>query len=320
MASRARSWWKLKTSASVSTSRPPSTARRRWSIRSASDAPVTEASRSNGTRRPSTDAATTTLRTSGSSPSTWLCTTSATVHGRGASSKASPPRSLALATSSSRKNGLPPVRVWSASTARNDGSCSNTAVEERAHVGRAEPGELEVRHRVAPVEPRQQVGGGVLSREAVGAIGADHHQWSALRLGEELEGGQALRVGPVQVFEHDERGAIGGEGPDEVDAGPHPLLGRSARVLDHGCALGVAAHVGAAEDIEEQLHRSTDGARIGLAGQHERADGSAGDELLHEPRLADPGLAGDQCDHRYRRGPLQGTQPPQLGRATDHDR
>ena len=173
---------------------------------------------------------------------------------------------------------------------------------------------------MAPVEPRQQVGGGVLSREAVGAVGADDHQWSALGLGEELEGGQALRVGPVQVLEHDERGAIGGEGSDEVDASSHPLLGRSARVLDHGGALGVAAHVGAAEDIEEQLHRSTDGARIGLAGQHERADGGAGDELLHEPRLADPGLAGDQCDHRYRRGALQGTQPPQLGRATDHDR
>ena len=164
MASRARSWWKLKTSASVSTSRPLSTARRRWSIRSASDAAGHRGEQIE--RHPASE------HRCGHDDAPHLRVESVDLVAHdarrrstaaGASSKASPPRSLALATSSSRKNGLPPVRVWSASTARNDGSCSNTAVEERAHVGRAEPGELEVRHRVAPLEPRQQVGGGVPS-------------------------------------------------------------------------------------------------------------------------------------------------------------
>ena len=46
---------------------------------------VTAASRSKATRRPSTEAADTTARTSGSRPSSWLRTASATVQGSGAS-------------------------------------------------------------------------------------------------------------------------------------------------------------------------------------------------------------------------------------------
>ena len=92
-------------------------------------APVTAARRSNDTRRPSTAAARTMARTSGSRSSSSALTSSDTVHGSGASSS---PAGISPAadTSSSRKNGFPPVRTWRASTARNDGSWSNTAARK----------------------------------------------------------------------------------------------------------------------------------------------------------------------------------------------
>ena len=98
-------------------------------MRSASDAPVTAASRSNGTRRPSTAAARTISRTSGSKSSSSALTSSDTDHGSGASPSAAG-ISPAAETSSSRKKGFPPVRVCRASTVRYDGSSSNTAARK----------------------------------------------------------------------------------------------------------------------------------------------------------------------------------------------
>ena len=283
---------------------------------------MTAASRSNGTRRPSTDAA------DDDAPHLGVESVDLVAHDarRRSTAGVRPPgrrrRGRRRWPRAPRgRTGCRPCGVWSASTARNDGSCSNTAARNVAHVGRAEPGELQVGHRVAPVEPRQQVGGGVASGESVGAVGADHHERSAVGLGEELEGGQALRVGPVEVFEHDERGATGGEGPDEVDACPHPLLGGSARVLDHGCA----ARGGCSR---RSLPRASRNSSIGRP----TVPGSAWPASTSVPAGA---LATSSCTSRVLPMPaspaisatagtdevaLQGTQPPQLGRATDHDR
>ena len=100
--------------------------------------------------------------------------------------------------------------------------------EELVHLGRAEPSELDVGDQVAPIEPGEQVGGGVAPGQPVGAVGADEDQRTAVGLGEQLEGGEALGVGPVQVLEHDEPGAPVGQRAHEVDAGPDPLLGGQA--------------------------------------------------------------------------------------------
>ena len=121
MASRVRSWRKPKTSGSISVSSPRAMRSRSTAIRSASSRPVTAASTSNVTRRPRTAAVSITVRPAASSSSTWSCTASARFHGRGAeprSSRATPPDA---SSSSSRKNGLPPLRAVSASTTRAEG-------------------------------------------------------------------------------------------------------------------------------------------------------------------------------------------------------
>ena len=122
MASRAISWWNPNTSGSVSTSSPLSTAARSRSMRWSSEVSVTAASTSNGTRRPSSDAAATMRRTSGSRSSYCERTSSLTVHGSGVSSTSQVGCAGDAAISSSRKNGLPPVRRCSASVVRNVGS------------------------------------------------------------------------------------------------------------------------------------------------------------------------------------------------------
>ena len=152
--------------------------------------------------------------------------------------------SPALATSSSRKNGLPPVRRWRASTVRNDGSSPNTAARNPL----TSAGASRLRRTLVTAWRRssrvQEIAGGVTPRQSVGTVGADDQERTAIGLGEALEQRQALRVGPVEVLEHDETRVAGGEQTHEVDACPHPVLGRLADVGHDRGQLGMSVQVG----------------------------------------------------------------------------
>ncbi len=91
-------------------------------MRASSLKPDTVASRSKPTRRPSTAATSRVLRSSGLRPSSWLRTSSPKLHGMGWRSSSSGSLWPAAASSSSRKKGLPPVRPWTSSATRNEGS------------------------------------------------------------------------------------------------------------------------------------------------------------------------------------------------------
>ena len=192
--------------------------------------------------------------------------------------------------------------------------------QERAHLGGAEAGELQVGHRVPTLEAREELGGRMAPGEAVGAVGADHHQGAAFRLGQQLEGGQALGVGPVEVLEHDEAGPRIGEAAHEVDSRPHAVFRGTPAVPDGGEELLVLGHLGVPQGIEEELHRAAHGARIGLAGQHEGARWGTGHQLLDQPGLADPGLAGDQGDGRHGRRAHERAEAAELSGSADHHR
>jgi hypothetical protein len=192
--------------------------------------------------------------------------------------------------------------------------------EELVDLRRRQAPEGDVGHEVPPVEAGEQVAGGVAPGEAVGPVRADEHDRTAVRLGEQLEGGEALGVGPVEVLEDDQGRPARRQRPDEVDRRPHPLLGRQARVPHGGGGVGALAHVGLAQGVEEELHGATDGARVGLAGEHEGAARGAGHQLLHEAGLADAGLPGDQGDGGGGRGAEEAAEAAEVGFSPDHDR
>jgi hypothetical protein len=108
--------------------------------------------------------------------------------------------------------------------------------------------------------------------------------------------------------------------PHEVDAGAHALLGRAAGVVDRREQLGVRLGGVTVERVEQHLQRAAHRARIGLAGQHQRAGRRPLDELLDEPGLADAGLAGHERDGGGRPGAEQNNQAVELDRPADHHR
>ena len=163
------------------------------------------------------------------------------------------------------------------------------------------------------------------ARQAVGAVGADDEQPAAAGLGQLLEYGEALGVGPVEILEHHDAGDPLGEPPYQLDPGSDPLVGRAVGVVNGLQQRGVPVGIGAvarrhgAERVTEQLHGAALGARIGLAGEHQRAPWHVRHQLLDEPGLADAGLAGDQGDRRVGAGVDQPDETIELGGAADHD-
>ena len=146
------------------------------------------------------------------------------------------------------------MRVCRASTVRNDGSWSNTAARNPLTSAGVRRSRWTWVTRWRRSSRGHRLGRGVAARQAVGPVGADEHEAAARtgrarrgRLGEALEHGDALGVGPVQVLEHDERGVAAGpvaQRPHEVDARPHALLGRAVGVA-HGRREGREVGVGA---------------------------------------------------------------------------
>ena len=118
------------------------------------------------------------------------------------------------------------------------------------------------------------------------------------------------RLGPVDVLEDDEQRPFARERLEQAPHGPEELLRRSrsaaaerAEALDHERGVGLVAHrvrhgLLAAEPLDELRQRPEgDPVAVGEAapGGDGRVLADLGDELGHEPRLADAGRA----DHRH---------------------
>ena len=224
------------------------------------------------------------------------------------------PRSTAAARRSRPSRGRSPAlatqlleeeRVAAgAGVQRVDGAERRVLVEDGGRKALTSAGvrrlEVQVHDRVPALEAGQHLGGGVAAGQAVGPVGADDEQRAAVGLGQALEQREALGVGPVEVLEHHEAGTAGGEVADQVDRQPAPARRRVASDRSRPSARSGSSgrRRPRAQRVEEQLHRSSDGAGVGLPGEHDGAGGHAVDELLDQPGLADPGLAGDEGDGR----------------------
>ncbi len=172
--------------------------------------------------------------------------------------------------------------------------------QEGAHLGGAEPAEADLGDGVPALQPRQQLRGRVPTGEAVGPIRADHQQGPTFGLGQELDGGQALGVRPVEVLEHQQAGSTAGQASNQLHSGPHPFLGRPIGIAHHVEEVGVGGGVRVPEGVEEQLHRAPHRPGIRLPGQHQGAGRSVIHQLLDQAGLPDAGLTGDQGDRGHR--------------------
>ncbi len=190
--------------------------------------------------------------------------------------------------------------------------------EEGADVGRAEPPQLDVGDRVPAFEPGEQLGRRVAAGQPVGPVRAHHQQPPPAGLGQLLEHGDALEVGPVQVLEHDEPGGARREPADQLDPGADALLGRAAGVGDGLGEVGVVVGRHPAEGVEEQLHRTALAAGVGLAGQDHRVRRDPADQLLDEAGLADARLARHEGDGGVGTRADEAGQAVELGRPADH--
>src|SRR5581483_4293229 len=188
--------------------------------------------------------------------------------------------------------------------------------EERGHVGGAQPVEVQVRHRPAAFEARYQLPGRLPARQRVGPVGRQEEHGPARRLCQPLEDGDARRIGPVQVVEHDDRGPRPRQRGDGVLHGRDPFVHRP-RVVEHGGARVVAEDI--VGGIEHERERAAERARVRLPGEHLRA-AHAAEQFAHEAGLADARLATDE-GHRGRVGAgRQLHEAVELTAATDHHR
>ena len=238
------------------------------------------------------------------------------------SSSPSPPRSPALATSSSRKNGLPPVRR----VERVDGAERRVLLEhggeERAHVGRAEAVEVDVGHRVAALEARQQVGGGVAAargrragrcrpgravrrRARRGARTAarlsESAQWRSSNTTQGRRPAVSWRTRSTPARTRSSDGRLGSGRRRRSSAWP---LTSARRATSRNSSIGRPTVPGSAWPASTSVPG-------GHAG--DRAPARAGSCRCRPRRRSVRPTGTDEA-------PTQGAQPVQLGRSTDHHR
>ena len=187
--------------------------------------------------------------------------------------------------------------------------------KQRAGVGDAEPFQPDMGDRVPALQVRQQGGDGLARGHVLRPVRADQQAGSG-QLGDALEQGGALRVGPVQVLEDDDGAAVADQASDQGHAGVQPLDRAASRVGQRGEQVRIG-RLGAVQRVEQQLVRAAQRAGFGLPGQYRRVGRQPGEQLGDQPGLADAGLAGDHRDTR----PPDGEEPlefAQLLVAPDH--
>ena len=145
----------------------------------------------------------------------------------------------------------------------------------------------------------------------------DEQERAAALLREPLEEGHALRVGPVQIVEHDDARHREREVADDLEPEAHPFVGRP-RGIGEQLEPVVVLRLPAVEGVEEQLERPAERSGIGLTGVHDHRGRQALDQLAHEPGLADAALSTDERDRRGLPGVDEPGEPVELIGATDH--
>ena len=190
-------------------------------------------------------------------------------------------------------------------------------VDERGDLVDRELLQPEVEEALSAVEAGQQLAGGVPPGHGVGTERPDHEQRRSDRVGQSLEQRDALRVGPVEVLEHDEPEALPDEPVHELEPGVDPFVAAPGSVGDRGEQLGVETVV-AFERIDEQLHRTPERTLVGLPGEHDGPARRPLHQLAHEARLAHAGLAGHHDGRRARQPVEERQQAVEVDRPSDH--
>ena len=145
-------------------------------------------------------------------------------------------------------------------------------------VGR-QPVQPQMCHLVSAVQPGEQGRDRVPVAHVVGTIGADQHQ-AQRQVGDPLEERDALRVGPVQVFEDQDGLRVTGQLGDHAQGGVqalHRAQGRigqfGQRIRIHECGsggIGERAGVGAVERVQQHFVGASQRARLGLPDEDAR--------------------------------------------------
>ena len=149
-----------------------------------------------------------------------------------------------------------------------------------------EPVDAHSLHRVSPLQAREQVAAGQTAAQILRAVRAHQEKPAGRQLGQAVDDGRALGVGPVEVLEDDDgrpfAQAAGELGDDDVGVVERSKAGR------HGPAEGRAGE------------RVRAGQRVGLSGRRKDRDvgRQGGDQLPQQAGLAHAGLSGHQ---RHRR-------------------
>lgn len=204
------------------------------------------------------------------------------------------------------------------STWAGSGSWARICGDLTADLGAAEAAEFDAADRAEAVEFGQQGAQGVAAVDVVGAVGGDDDEAAAAQgaeeVGQQVAGGG---VGPVQVFERDDDGAVGGDalqesGGEFEEAGHALLVGSAAAaglaqlgqqpgqlVLLSGGRGGELVGEQPAQGAQgggERGEGQPVGADLHTAAAHE--DGALADrrggELLEQAGLPDPGLTAEQ--------------------------
>ena len=203
--------------------------------------------------------------------------------------------------------------------------------EPRGVVG-AEGADRQLGEAASAAQLVAQAAHGVVARQPVGAVGAEHERGEVgERLGEPRHQLDRGVVAPVQVVEQQQQRAVAGRGGEDAadrlgqrrrvrGGGRRSELGQHHRevVAQRAGAVqqaGVGAHLGPQRLRERRVGRAARG--VGAAAQHGQP--GTGREVVGEPGLADARLADEQ--HHAARAAACGVEglvePPPLGVAAD---
>ncbi len=212
---------------------------------------------------------------------------------------------------------MPPVRWCSAVAARIRRRSAGDRRQQRRGLRGGEAIQPYVGDRVPAFHPGQQAGHRLAAGHLVRPVRADEQPRPAL-VGDPLEQRRALRVGPVQVLEDDDRGRVADQVGQDGEAGVQPLDRAAPRVGQRRQLLLVDLRA-AVDGVQEHLVRPGQRAGLGLTDQHHGLRRHGRQQLVHQPGLADARLARDERDRRLtRRSELR--QSAQLALPPDHHR
>ena len=185
---------------------------------------------------------------------------------------------------------------------------SEHGTEDGADTCAVETVETDLFDRLAPLEPEEQLTSGGPPAQILRPVRADEHHAGPGLLGEPIDHGRAVGIGPMEILHDHDRPAL----TDALDQ------------LSQEVGGGGLRQVAPAEYGTDQRMGDTFATGLGPAGEHYDVVRPLGEELLEQAGLADAGFTGDKDDRRYVGGRHVGRldQIPQgleCGAPPDHD-